>query len=168
MTDDGSGKMADVTGQRYYQGRGKVVGIAGKNYPIREEKTDRLIEVGPNSDDEIRPLQFHYPTLTLGDQRAFLEKHKDAPDEIPVTVALPLSFFSNLDDLPTDHPESKAVSESYSVAASENFFEAIHESGDSADRYFPLEEREGENWDFSVEIVPHAEDCFYAMHEFGE
>jgi hypothetical protein len=163
-----SGELKDVSGQRPYQGRGKVVGAAGKNYTVREEKTDRLIEVGPNQDDEIRPLQYHYPTLTLGDLRVFLEQHKDAPDEIPVSVALPLSFFSDLDEMPTDHPEYKAVSESYSVVASGIFFEALHESGNSAERYIPLKEREGEQWDFSVEIVPHSEESFHAMREFGE
>ena len=41
----------------------------------------------------------------------------------------------------------------------------INESGDSASRYIPLKEREGENWDFSVEIVPHAEESYHAMRE---
>ena len=40
-------------------------------------------------------------------------------------------------------------------------------SGDSADRYLPLKERAGENWDFSVEIVPRAEESYHAMREFG-
>ncbi len=165
--DDDTAEMEDVSGQRPYSGRGRVVGVAGKNYTVREEKTDRLIEVGPHPDDEIRPLGYDLPTLTLGDLRAFLEEHEDAPDEVPVTVALPLSFFSDLDEMPSDHPEYKAVSECYSVAVTGIFFEARHESGDSANRYIPLKEREGENWDFSVEIVPHAEESYHAMREIG-
>lgn len=159
--------IKDVSRQLPYTGRGRVVGVAGKNYTVREEKTDRLVEVGPHPNDEIRLLGYDLPTLTLGDLRAFLEKHKDAPDVVPVTVALPLSFFSDLDEMPSDHPEYKAVSESYSVAAACIFFEARHESGDSANRYIPLEDREGQNWDFSVEIVPHAEKSYHAMREFG-
>ncbi len=160
-------KKKDFSGQRPYAGRGRVVGVAGKNYTVREEKTDRLVEVGPHPDDEIRPLGYDLPTLTLGDLRAFLEQHKDAPDEVPITVALPLSFFSDLDKMPSDHSEYKAVCECYSVAVSGICFEAHHESGDSANRYIPLEERDGEDWDFSVEILPHDEESFYAMHEFG-
>lgn len=53
----------------------------------------------------IRPLEYDFNTLTLGDLRAFLEEHKDVPDDVPVTIALPLGFFSDEDDLPPDHPE---------------------------------------------------------------
>ena len=160
-------KMKDVSGQRPYAGRGRVVGVAGKNYTVREEKTDRLVEVGPHPDEEIRPFAYDLPTLTLGDLRAFLEEHEDASDEVPVTVALPLSCFSDLDKMPPDHPEYKAVSECYSVPVSGIVFEALHESRDSANRHIPLHEREGENWDFSVEIVPHAEESYHAMREIG-
>ncbi len=59
------------------------------------------------------------------------------------------------------------VRQCFSVAVSGIFFEALHESGDSAIRYIPLKEREGENWDFSVEIVPLAEESYHAMREFG-
>jgi len=47
------------------------------------------------------------------------------------------------------------------------FFEARHESGDLANGYIPLKERVSENWDFSVEIVPRAEESYHAMREFG-
>ena len=59
-------KMKDVSGQLPYTGRGKVVGVAGKNYMVREEKIDRPIEVGPHPDEEIHPLGYDLPTLTLG------------------------------------------------------------------------------------------------------
>ncbi len=164
---DNTASIKDVSGERPYAGRGKVVGIAAKNYTVREETTDRLFEIGPHPDDEIRPFGYEWPKLTLGDLRAFLEKHKDAPDEVPVTIALPLSFFSDLDEMPPDHPECKAVSECYSVAVSGVFFEALHDNGDTANRYIPLDDREGDNWDFSVEIVPHAPESYHAMREFG-
>lgn len=153
--EDDTAETKNVRGEPY-AGRGRVVGVAGKNYTVREDKPDRLVEVGPHSDDEIRPFGYDLPTLMLGDLRAFLEKHKGAPDEVPSTVSMPLSFFSDLDEMPLDHPEYKAVSECCSVAVSGIFFEAIHESGDSAERYIPLKEREREDWDFSIEIVPHA------------
>ncbi len=47
------------------------------------------------------------------------------------------------------------------------YFKALHESGDLANGYIPLKERERENWDFSVEIVPRAEESYHAMREFG-
>ena len=83
-----TGDSENTTGQGLYQGRGKIVGIAGDNYTVREEKSNRLVEVGPHPEDEIRPPAYEFSTLTLGPLRAFLEKHKDAPDDIPVTVAL--------------------------------------------------------------------------------
>jgi hypothetical protein len=165
--DDDAAEMEDVSVQRPYAGRGRVVGVAGKNYTVREERTDRLVEVGPHPFDEIRPVGYDLRTLTLGDLREFLEQHKVAPDEVPVTVALPLSFFIDLDEMPLDHPQYKAVSECYSVAVSGIFFEALHESGDSADRYIPPRERECEDWDFSVEIVPHAGESYHVMREFA-
>lgn len=165
--EHGAAKLKDVGEERPYAGRGRVVGVAGKNYTVREEKTDRLVEVGPHPDDQICPLGHDLPTLTLGDLRAFLEEHKDAPDEVPVTVALPLSFFSDLDKMPSDHPEYKAVSECYSVAVSGIVFEDLNESRGSVNKHIPLKECEGKNWDFSIEIVPHDEESYHAMREFG-
>ena len=81
---------SNVTGQGLYAGRGKIIGIAGDNYTVREEKTNRLVEVGPHPDDRIQPLGHDFATLTLGHLRAFLEQQKEAPDDIPVTIALPL------------------------------------------------------------------------------
>ena len=40
----------------------------------------------------------------------FLEQCRDVPDEIPVTIALPLGFAGDEDELPPDDPEYKAVS----------------------------------------------------------
>ena len=163
--DPATGEVSDVTGQGLYSGRGKIVGIAGDNYTVREEKTNRLVEVGPHPDDQIRPLDYDYATLTLGHLRAFLEQHKEAPDDIPVTIALPLSFFSDLDEMPSDHPEYTAVSECQSVEACGIYLVGLTEDGADTDRYIPLEKREGEEWDFSVEIAPHPEQCFEAMRE---
>ena len=166
--DSATGEVVDITGQRLYSGRGKIVGIAGDNYTVREEKTNRLVEVGPHPDDQIRPLDYDYTTLTLGHLRAFLEQHKEAPDDIPVTIALPLSFFSDLDEIPSDHPEYKAVCESQSVDACGVFLVGLTEDGGETDRYVPPEEREGEEWDFSVEITPNPERHFDALREHEE
>ena len=162
-TDSATGKIRDVTGNEPYFGRGQIIGIAGSNFTVREEKTSRLVEVGPHPEDEIHALGFEYRTLTLGDLRAFVEEHKDAPDDIPVTIALPLSFFSDLDEMPSDHPEYKAVSECQSVEACGIYVVGLTEDGAATDRYIPPEKREGEEWDFSVEITPNPEHCFEAM-----
>jgi hypothetical protein len=124
-----------------------------------------LVEVGPHPDDEIRPLGYDYTTLTLGHLRAFLEQHKEAPDDIPVTIALPLSFFSDLDDMPSDHPEYTAVSECQSVEACGVSLMGFTQEGDFTDRYPPPKGREGEDWDFWVEITPDPEQCFEALRE---
>jgi len=166
--DSATGEAMDVTGQGLYSGRGKIVGIAGDNYTVREEKTNRLVEVGPHPDDQIRPLGYDYTTLTLGHLRAFLEQHKEAPDDIPVTITLPLNFFSDLDEMPSDHPEYKAVCECQSVDASGVAFLALSKRGETAERYIPPEKRKGEEWDFAVEIIPNDEQCFEAMREREE
>ena len=158
-----TGESEDTTGQGLYEGRGKIVGIAGDNYTVREEKSNRLVEVGPHPEDEIRPLGYAFSTLTLGHLRAFLAEHKDAPDDIPVTIALPLAFFSDEEDLPADHPEYKAVSACQSVEACGISFMGVSENDVTADGYIPPEEREGEDWEFFVEIVPNDEQCFDAL-----
>jgi hypothetical protein len=92
-----------------------------------------------------------------------LDQHKNAPDDIPVTIALPLSFFSDLDEMPPDHPEFKAVSECQSVEACDISITGFTEDGDFTDKYIPPAEREEEDWIFSVEITPHPEHCFKAL-----
>jgi len=166
--DPATGKSLDVSGQGFYDGRGKIIGIAGSNVTVREEKSNRIVEVGPHPEDVIRPLAVKSYTLTLGDLRAFLEQHKDAPDDIPVTVALPLSFLSDEDELPPDHPEFKAVSACQSVDASGISLMALSESGEMTEGYLPPEKRGGEEWDFSIEIMPNDEHCYEAMRERDE
>jgi hypothetical protein len=163
--DTATGETKDITGQGLYERRGKIIGIAGDNYTVREEKSNQLVEVGPDPEDVIRPLGFEFAAMTLGDLREFLERYKDAPDEIPVTLALPLAFFSDEDDLPPDHPEYRAVSTFHSVNATGIAFMAYSESGEIAEGYIPPEDREGEEWDFAVEIMPNDEQCFEAMRE---
>ena len=106
-----------VTDEGLYTGRGKIVGIVGDNVTVREEMTDFLVEVGPHPDDQLHPLDFDYETLTLGQLRQFLDQHKDVPDDTPVSIALPLSFFSDIDEMPPDHPDYKEVSECQYVEA---------------------------------------------------
>ncbi len=162
---EATGETADVEDEELYSGRGRIVGIAGAKYTVREEKTDRLVEVGPHPDDRISPLGSGYATLTIGYLRAFLEQHKEAPDDIPVTIPLPLSFFSDLEDMPPDHPEYKAVSESQSVEACGIGFVGVAEDGEVTDEYIPRGARKGANWEFTLEIIPSAEQCFDAWRE---
>ena len=163
--DPATGEATDITGQGLYSGRGKIINIAGDIYTVCEEKTNRLVAVGPHYDDHIRPLDYDYTTLTLGDLRAFLEQHKEVPDGVPVTIALPLSFFSDLDEMPADHPEYKAMSECQSVEACGVSLMGLTQDGGFTDRHIPPAEREGEEWDFSVEITPNPEQCFEALRE---
>ena len=59
--DFSTGETRDLTGQGLYQGRGKVIGIAGGNITVREEKTNRLVDV--------RPMQMFVETVNLnGDE----------------------------------------------------------------------------------------------------
>ena len=37
IKSESSGETADVTGESLYSGRGRIVGIAGSNYTVREE-----------------------------------------------------------------------------------------------------------------------------------
>ena len=82
-----------------------------------------------------------------------------------MTIALPLAFFGDEHDIPPDHPEYKAVSESHSVDASGIALMAFSESGEMTEGYIPPENREGEEWDFCVEIMPNDEQCYEAMRE---
>lgn len=165
IKSEATGETANVTGEGFYSGRGRIVGIAGANYTVREETTDRIIEVGPHPEDMISPLASDYATLTIGYLRAFLEQHKEAPDDIPVIIPLPLSFFSDLEDVPPDHPEYKAVSESQSVEACGIGFVGFTEDGEVSDEYIPLEAQDNHDWHFTLEIIPNAEQCFDALRE---
>jgi hypothetical protein len=162
---DVRGIKSEATGEGLYFGRGRIVGIAGANYTVREEKSDRLVEVGPHPEDRIGLLAYDYATLTIGDLRAFLEQHKDAPDDIPVTIPIPLSFFSDLEDMPPDHPEYKAASEAQSVEACGIGFVGYTEDGEVTDEYIPRDAQGGNEWEFTLEIIPNAEQCFDAWRE---
>jgi hypothetical protein len=159
-TDEG-----DVTGQGLYTGRGKIIGIAGGNVTVLEERTNHLVEVGPHPEDVIRPLGFKYAGLTLGNLRAFLKDCKDAPDDIPVTVALPLEFLSDEEDVAPDDPEYKAVSAWETVDADGITLMAFSESGEITEGYIPPEERRGKKWDFCIEVRPNDEQCYEAIRE---
>lgn len=82
-----------------------------------------------------------------------------------MTISLPLNFFSDLDEMPPDHPEYKAVSECPSVEACGIGISGFSQDGDFTDEYIPPEKREDEAWDFSVEITPDPERCFEALRE---
>lgn len=147
----------------FYTGRGKIVDIVGDTVTVREEMTDFLVELGKHADDHIHPLDFSYEALTLGHLRQFLDQHRDVPDDTPVSIALPLSFFSDLDDMPPDHPEYKEVSECQYVDACAISITGFTEDGDFTEGFIPPAERDGVNWDFSVEITPHPAQSFEAL-----
>ena len=39
--DPATGESKDIAGQGFYDGRGKIIGIAGSNITVREEKSNR-------------------------------------------------------------------------------------------------------------------------------
>src|SRR5438067_956048 len=103
---DNPGAWEDVTGQGPYVGRGRIVRVRENGaLLVREERSGRLVEVAPG--ERVEPLAVEYRTLTLGDLRRFLEEFKEAPDDTPVCVSLPVEF--NCDDegleLEERHPE---------------------------------------------------------------
>jgi hypothetical protein len=100
----GTGK--DVTGQGPYLGRGRILRITENGaILVREERGERLVEVAPG--ERIEPLVMETCPLTLGELRRFLEECKEAPDDTPVNVSLPVEF--NCDDgeleMEAGHPE---------------------------------------------------------------
>ena len=82
-----------------------------------------------------------------------------------MTIALPLGFFGDEGDLPSDHPEFKAVSAFDSVDASGIALVAFSESGEMTEGYIPPEKRGGEKWEFCIEISPNDEQSYEAMRE---
>ena len=163
-----TGECRDVTGQGLYCGRGRIVGIDGDNYTVREEKSGYFVEVGSHHDEQISPLGSVYPPLTLGHLRAFLRQHEHAPDDMRVMIALPMSFFSDSEDMPSDHSEYKAVSACQPVEVCGISIMGFSEYGDFTDRYIPPGGRREQDWDFSLEITPNPEQCFEAMRGHGE
>lgn len=150
-------------GERLYTGRGKIVGIVGNNVTVCEENANCLVEVGSHPDDQVHLLDFDYETLTIGHLRKFLDQHKDVPDDIPVAIALPLSFFSDLDEMPPDHPEFREVSECQYVEACAISITGFTDDGEFTESFIPPAERDEAEWDFSVEITPNPAQCFAAL-----
>jgi hypothetical protein len=109
-----------------------------------------------------------YGVLTLGDLRKFLEEHTAAPDDVHVAVSLPVRFNCDEEDLnfwPKGHPEAHDPSEFYVVPACGIHFTAVElNSSAFADGFVPEEDREeGEEWDFTIEIVPNGKDAHDAL-----
>jgi hypothetical protein len=166
ITDEGPEEPRDVTGQGLYMGRGKVVRVKDGSLLVREERSNRIVEVSP--DERVEPMTVEYHLLTLGDLRKFLEEHKAAPDEVPVTVSLPVHFNCDEDgpdlELP-DHPERHEPTDFHEVSACNISFNALElNSSVSADAFVPVEEQQdGEEWYFSVEISPNGKEAHDAL-----
>jgi hypothetical protein len=131
---------------------------------VRVERSRPLIEVSPG--ERVEPIEIKYPTLTLGDLRRFLQEYKEAPDDTPINVSLPVAF--NCDDdgleLEEGHPEKHEPNAFEDVPACGIEFTSIEqESEEIVDGYVPPEEREpGEDWHFSISIMPNGQathDC---------
>ena len=161
--DSASVEVEHDSDEGLYAGRGKIVGIVGNNITVREEKTDFLVEMGPHPDDRIYPFTCDYETLTLGQLRQFLDQHKDVPDDTPVSIALPQKFFSDLEEMPPDHPQYKEVCECEYVEACAISIAGFTPSGEYTESYIPPAEWDDVMWEFSVEITPHPAQCFDAL-----
>ena len=48
-----TGEAQDIAGQGFYDGRGKIIGMAGDNNTVWEEESSRLVELGPDHEDVI-------------------------------------------------------------------------------------------------------------------
>jgi hypothetical protein len=129
------------------------------------ERSKQLVEVAAG--ERVEPLAMDYHTLTLGDLRRFLEEYKEAPDDTPIHLSMPVEF--NCDDdgleLEESHPERHDPNAFEDVQACGIMFLAIEEnSGDMAEGYIPPEEREqGEDWFFSIVITPNGTDAHNAL-----
>ena len=166
ITDEGSGEPRDVTGQGLYMGRGKVVRVKDGSLLVREERANRIVEVSPDERIELMTIEYHL--LTLGDLRKFLEEHKGAQDDVAVTVSLPVYFNCDEDEPELElqgHPERHEPNEYHTVSACNILFNALElNSSASAEAFVPIEEQqEGEEWDFSVEIIPNGKEAHDAL-----
>lgn len=54
ITENGERETEDVTAKDLYSGRRKVIRIKGGNLLVREERSNRIIDVSP--DDRIEPI----------------------------------------------------------------------------------------------------------------
>jgi hypothetical protein len=162
---DPPGDARDVTGEGPYQSRGKIVRATKDGYLIRQERGGELVQVG--ADEEVRLIErAQYHALTLGDLRKFLAEHTDAPDDIPVVVALPTWFNCDDDeDTPPDHPGRHDANEVHAVPACFIGLQGMEQnSSTTSEGYVPAEDREeGEEWDFWVEIAPDHNEAHDAL-----
>ena len=74
--DSATGKKKGRYRPRALPGPGQDHWGRGRQHHRAEEKSNRIVEVGPHPEDVIRSLGFEYSTLTLGVLRAFLEQHR--------------------------------------------------------------------------------------------
>jgi hypothetical protein len=112
-------------------------------------------------------MEREYHTLTLGDLRRFLAKHKEAPDDVPVNICFPVAFNCDDDGLGLDsgHPEQHDPNSFESVSACNIVFMAFEEnSSASAEEYIPPDEwEEGEEWHFCIDVIPNGQQAHDAL-----
>lgn len=154
----------DVTGIGLYTGRGKIISVRPNGYLIRSERNDELL-VEVDKGDKVESIKHEQRPYTLGDLRKFMERHKDAPDDLPLVISMPTYFSCDESApfrLPNDHPDLHEATEYQPASVLNVVFAAMDVGGgsSSADSYIPPEEwEEGEDWLFQIEIIPMDEDA---------
>ena len=165
IVDGQADEGKNVTGQGLYMGRGKVVRVKDGKLLIREERSNRVVEVPENDRVELMTMDYHL--LTLGDLRKFLEMHSEVPDDVPILVSLPICFNCDeeMSDEPPNHPELHEPAEYYSVSACSILFTGTEQnSSDTTGAFVSIDERkEGEDWSFAIEIVPNGKEAHDAL-----
>ena len=166
----GESGSTDVTGQGEYSGRGKIISVRPNGYLVCEERNqERLVEL--DTVDRIEPMEkMKDKPFTLGDLRRLINNHKDAPDDVPVMMSLPVAF--NCDEegdfrLPDGHPELHEYSSFHLVPALNVMFVAEDaNSSTSADGNVHPEDRQpGEDWCFRIEVFPMNDEAHEALRD---
>jgi hypothetical protein len=131
------GETRNVTGEGLYVGRGKIIHAVEGGWTILEENSRVLVTVDPG--EHIEPMSLpETDPLTLGELRRFLDEHKDAPDNTPILVSLPIGFVCDEDSnrqLPEDHPDAHTPDMFHSIAASHLIFTSLEEMTDLAEQF---------------------------------
>jgi hypothetical protein len=160
---DGSAPARNATGEGLYSGRGRIVSAGPDGWVIQEERSGRLTQIRPH--ERVEPMRRDEPTpMTLGELRRFVKEHSEAPDDTPVTIALPVGFTCDEDsnqDLPEDHPEAHTPDALAVVSASHFIFHSVEEMADLAGQ--SEDAGEGMHAGPQIEIVIHPRDAHAAL-----
>jgi hypothetical protein len=163
LDEDDPSSREDVTGEGLYSGRGRIVRASPEGWVVQEERSNLLVDVDSGERIELMRRYDDSP-LTLGELRQFLEEHRDAPDNTPINVTLPLGFTCDEDYpwvMPEDHPEAHAPDEFYTISASHIVFNSLEEMADLAEQ--DEDAGEGMHPGPQIEIFLHFEEAHDAL-----